>query len=892
MSGADADRVGRVVRDNTVAFLVGRMAERETLEWALGLDRTRVHEREAVRFVLDDSRARALPTPWSAIWQLVEEMWMHEGPVHPELDVHGTGQRLAAGRRSRVVLDEILDLVRPRLRVESRAGPLERLFPPSPGKPKRVGDLAHLSVTCGPMVDPLMLRLDTVKDAAFLLRLVQGLEAEIDEGLTLMRRLEIPERDPTYLPGRVYPVEGDDEVDPDAWSERGVVSATRLLYEVLQRLVALDPRHADAPLERWRLSPVLIYRRLWAACARDAALATSTDVAEFLAATDQPAFWSLSSAPEIAELRASRFPDLDAKDARVLLARVRRGPPRSCSPSHGPVDQIERYRQRRAAEELGRIHTAGGVLPPPYGAWREAMVAEWPDLAVVGLDVGFPEGIASWTVHHVPDDRFDAMSGAPRLKALDEALVDPESSWSRDPVPSAVEWLRSPGNLTVVIDDLEDPDMRPDDYPAIWGRLSRFSHPAPGTQTEASSRAARNAARLLPIVCELPDKVFAGAVEELCIWLTPWATTLAAEPRFAELWSRLWTRSTTSCVDGPGAAPVGSSPLEPVPGPHAHPAGRLAGMFVDACVVFAHASAPFAVGGGLRAMRDALDAAPEALIEIVRVRLLEGTGLLLGLDEPWFVATWLSTLPDTVSSGPDPWQALSRVRPNRGLIRAIGPRMATQATDGRHAREVQTGLAHHLVTESVNALRRGKPPGVPHRDVGQMLRSVSAEVRAKIAALLPGYLARVPGSAERASSARRAEAFHTSIEPFLREVWPGERSLSTPMVSKAFARLPAAAGDAFAEAAASVRRHLVACPMHTIVEYGFVGDSGEDGLAMIDDASKAGALLDVLDLTVGTDERVVVPYGLSAALARIKDVSPAAGASAPFRRLSALSRSV
>ena len=111
--------------------------------------------------------------------------------------------------------------------------------------------------------------------------------------------------------------------------------------------------------------------------------------------------------------------------------------------------------------------------------------------------------------------------------------------------------------------------------------------------------------------------------------------------------------------------------------------------------------------------------------------------------------------------------------------------------------------------------------------------------------------------------------------PFLRDVWPQERSLATPGVSGALADLPAASGDAFAEAVDAIARFLVPFECWSMVEYGFYGEEGQaKKLAIIDDESKAKALLRLLDLTIGASEGAVIPYDLTDALEQIRSIAP------------------
>ncbi|WP_091583082.1 hypothetical protein [Mesorhizobium qingshengii] len=139
-------------------------------------------------------------------------------------------------------------------------------------------------------------------------------------------------------------------------------------------------------------------------------------------------------------------------------------------------------------------------------------------------------------------------------------------------------------------------------------------------------------------------------------------------------------------------------------------------------------------------------------------------------------------------------------------------------------------------------------------------------------------------------SSTRDGLFRTAAAPFLREVWPQERSLATPGVSGALADLPAASGEAFADAVDTIARFLVPFDCWSMLDYGLYGDEDEaKKLAIINDEAKARALLKLLDLTVGTSEGAVIPH-LTDALDQILKVDPALSTSAIFRRLATAAR--
>ena len=115
--------------------------------------------------------------------------------------------------------------------------------------------------------------------------------------------------------------------EPDAFN-RGIAPSVKFLHAAVLRIADIDPQAAMPFLWRWRLSDSSIHRRLWAAGARDARLASAEDVGNFLDALDDSQYWDLNAFPEITELRALRFRDLEPDGQAAIARRLRSGPPR------------------------------------------------------------------------------------------------------------------------------------------------------------------------------------------------------------------------------------------------------------------------------------------------------------------------------------------------------------------------------------------------------------------------------------------------------------------------------------------------------------------------------------------------------------------------------------
>ena len=104
------------------AFLKDRLAEPETVDWALGLRPDRQIERTAIFELVAGPGAQRLREPYATAWPLVLESWSYrttEGSSASTLQQ--LRRRLQRGDRSGRLIDEIADLVAPRPRGETSA---------------------------------------------------------------------------------------------------------------------------------------------------------------------------------------------------------------------------------------------------------------------------------------------------------------------------------------------------------------------------------------------------------------------------------------------------------------------------------------------------------------------------------------------------------------------------------------------------------------------------------------------------------------------------------------------------------------------------------------------------------------------------------------------------
>jgi len=555
------------------------------------------------------------------------------------------------------------------------------------------------------------------------------------------------------------------------------------------------------------------------------------------------------------------------------------------------MDENEKIEEARrlywAVRELRRIEAAGGVLPPAVRTWVEDKVGLFDDLAEMDEDEGFIGGpqIGAIVPPSPADRQYDNLQGIARVEALESAWAD-SSEWGEDP---ARRWLEQDGCPSKLLADIQSIGDRGAGFPRVWLRFGLCHSPSGnGTQDRREARA------VLALIEGLPDEIVRYAIEGIADWIRKWRYIMVGLRSWSRPWLRVWPVAVDSTNSHYGPEDIGNlsvlvrgSEDEDLDA-YNTPAADLVGVFLQACGRATNASRPFRSGTNLRRARDAIQSCDGQSLLIARHRLIEQLPYFLQADERWAKRHLIAPLRVDEPGQAALWRAVSR-RPLRSrVLEVIGHEIVTQVTNANLGTRIRNGLVFSVVAECLNALRVARRPAIPYTEVQQMLRLVDDDVRAHAAETVVRFV--VEASGDSASSS--ADAFTSAAIPFLDKVWPQDRNLATPGVSRAFAEVPLRAGDLFVEAVTAIRHLLVPFDCYSIMEYGFGRDdtSGALTLEAINTEGKAEALLDLLIRTVPTHESATVPLELSEALARIRAVKPAMAELPEFRRLEALSR--
>jgi hypothetical protein len=899
----------RVAVATVALFLTKRLASIETINWALQLNPNEPTTRAALLQLIDSAEGHKLAEPWRTAWRMIEEYW--DAPPDSKLDNSASHQirgRVRSGERSGSLVTAILERVAPRLRVsgisqlgQSKRRPL--------GKPRSVAQLLSGGLTSGSVIDPGEMGLHEVDDDGFLIALASGLEGALAKGLDIARRLGWDGERKLYKLGllhRVYFVAEADrkssEHEPDVFHS-GIAPCVKLLCFVVERLAS---RHATAAADyvaRWKLTPSPIHLRLWAALSRNRWVAPAEVVGRELEALDDRRYWDIRNFPEIAELRAVRFDEFGPTIQRNLAKRLRKLPSRDHWPRAMDRTDIDRERLIWSLREFRRIQIAGGTLSEKDKLWLTGKIANFPGVAQMSrLDDGFVGTSKARWIAPNPDDQYNLLTGEARLSALETALRSTQRGWRYDTSGRASDWLLQPGNAAKLIADFEVIPGNGGDFPKAWEHFGRAHRPmtetgGPLPQTES----AQEAMRVLSLLAKLPTGTIRQSIDGVASWMSTWRSQIAQSEDGAMVWERMWPIAVEATNAGQqddahidlnllspstdGREPLDLDTLNT-------PVGELVGVFLEACPRIDAGDRPFSDKSAARRMRDTAITATGRSGLIVRHRLIEYMQYFVEVDPEWTEQQLIGPLLRDDDSAISLWRALGRQLQFVRVLQLIGAPMISRVLDSRLGRETRQSLVLSLVVECLHSYNESRRPAVSLPQVQQMIRALDDEDRAHAAGALRRFVYEVSAAHPNEPQAPTAGAvFRGAAAPFLRDVWPQERSLATPGISKAFAGLPATSRDAFAIAVDAIQRFLVPFDCWSMLDYGLYSNEGDEPkLSIIDDAAKGLALLQLLDSTIGTAENAVIPYELGDALAQIEKTSPGLVHDPIFRRLAAVTR--
>ncbi|TCB35472.1 hypothetical protein E0J20_37140, partial [Rhizobium leguminosarum bv. viciae] len=327
----------RRINLTTRAFADGRLEDTAILEWAIELKPDQIAEREALRDLVE-YQPKPVRDPYSLAWRCVFEYW--ERPdVETHREKYEIRRQLKGGGSPREMIRLIVDAVRPWLQIDTSKRLRALSGEAQPARPRHLKHLIYASISSGSRLMPADIGLQASEDRNFLFELATALNAALLAGLNLGHMIGSISKDMDvtnwqihrayFVPPDQYPDGGG---EPDRHSE-GFAPSTKLMFAVMERLSSLDLQAARRVIDNWDREGWTLYRRLWAAAARNPALVDSGEVAAFLIELSDREFWWASAYPEFAELRALRWATLSTDDQNCIEQRILRGEPAKLIPS-------------------------------------------------------------------------------------------------------------------------------------------------------------------------------------------------------------------------------------------------------------------------------------------------------------------------------------------------------------------------------------------------------------------------------------------------------------------------------------------------------------------------------------------------------------------------------
>lgn len=873
---------GDRVRQSTWAFADGRLEDLAVLEWAAGLSTNHEAERSSLRDLFDH-RVKDVAEPYALAWRCVFEYWQRPDADNNH-EKYLIKRELKQGGTQREIIQLIVEAIRPSLKIETskRYHALSGEKPPE--KPTLLRHLIWASISSGDRLTPNDIGLERMSDRNFLFELAVALNAALLSGLNLGRMIgSISEStDITnwqvqrvyYVPPAQYVAGGG---EPDRHRD-GFAPVTKLMFAVTEKLASINAAAARRIVSSWDTSEWKLYRRLWAAAARNPDLVSADDVSTFLETVEDSEFWRPGIFPEIAEVRAVRWGDLSAASAARLEQRLLKGEPLKLIPKS--VDKADRagFRRHRIRIELQRIQAAGGQLSKKAIDWLDKAIQQDGAGPEVNLTFGFSEGVRMLRGERSIQPSFDSV---PSAKLLDElAGMIGDGGWD-DRTQQASDYIaQHPSDILALLEKAPDSVVSAKVWQAFgYGFRPTDLNTGPDTASPEDQAKIPIAVRACQAIVNLGPVVLKRAIDGLASFTNGWDKLLQRRDEFIAAWLTLWPIAVTATNENADV----SQPL--ADRAYASPVGQLLFALSGWPTVRAGDQA-LAASPWPQILSAIAEATGEARLD-AQYFLTRDIGYFYTADPAWTRANLIETLKMAEPNDEgalELWGAFgSGGLPGPEVLTELAEPLVAAIISSELPAQVRGELTQQVILSVLLSARDQQPPPISINLAQQVLRMGGDTVRREAIRAMHEFL-------EIGDDAEIATRFELVGSAF-RDVWPKELTLNSRQVSEGLAELPAAAGPYYAEAAELVLPYLTPFDCWSMYDYGVLdSNSVDDKYAVIDDRTKAAAFLAILDKTIGSEEDAIVPNGLEGALLHIAKVAPKLEKDIRFQRLLTLSR--
>lgn len=875
-------QTGGRIREATWIFADGRLEDRELIEWALALGENQTTERDTLQ-ELFEVRGPKVKEPYGLAWRCIFESW-----DRPATDDHAERYHLRremqAGATQRETVRLIVDAVAPVMKVEA-VRHYNALSGEAPSKrPTKLRHLLWARISSGERLKPEDIGLAQEIRRDFLVELGAALGTAVLSGLNMARDIGAIDDDmdiSNWQVHRVYFVSPDQFVqgggEPDRHSD-GFAPSTKLLSSVVDRLAALDVVAAKRIVQSWDIERWPLFRRLWAAAARDGSLVDGAALGSFLAGLRDEEFWWFSSYPEIAEVRAVRWNDLSVDSRTAIEKRLLKGEPKKLFPRGLTAEEKVEYGNGRIKTELGRIRHAGGVISPRATRNLNSGGQDGDGGPPIAITHGFNPGVRMLSGRQTPGRDYSNSSRAELLAELATALAS--DGWDNES-QNASEYIAQ--NASIILDGLE---QRPTPAVArkVWQAFGYALRPKSrlggnDTADDADTVALPVMRRACALIVAERDEVLAGAVRGLSSFMSSWDRLLADDPNFLVAWMRLWGHAVADTIAGePFESPLADKVYNSAVG---QLADALTGPFP-----------PVSDQGDLERnppwsfIMDAIASAPGNAAIAARYVLLGNLAYLSAAAPDWTARNLIAPLHglDYASVEAELWESFAnRWQPIPQITAPLVDDIVAAAIAADLPVTIRKDLAQVAVFAVLFDRAENRDPVFPVNLVAQILRMGGDAVRRSAVDAFEMFL-------RQDDTMPVAERFDVASAVF-DGVWPKEVTLNSASVSEELVQFAAAAGSRYADAVELVSPYLTPFKCWSILDFRVYDPTQRDNeFMLINDTSSAAAFLEILDKSVGDEDGAVIPHDLEDGLTHIAGIAPKLERDTRFQRLRTLAR--
>lgn len=879
-------------------FLTGRLENYETVSWAIQTNDEVI--RSAISEIVEQSLFKRIQEPWLQSWRLILQSWK-EGSMHLNEQstlIYSIKQRIESGEESLDLINSIVDLVKPKIKIS-------RTTKSSEGKaPKSIEDILNISLSNGFVINIDALDISTLKSEKLLIALAERSGSALDERLGLSKFINI---DPWLRWGYsdirriVRPTVSNGKVhsagDSDIYSE-GLAGLARLHFETIKAISKIDLVQAKSLAELClKKSESYIYLRIWAAIAFDKSIVDFITVFGFLDNLEDDIFWDTHAYPEVSELMARRFHEMDREQQKFLLSRISNGAPKSMFKKSTPKE-IDEYQTISASRELKRLVIGGASLDTSSLKLISLGEELFPPLRKMdAIDYDFNDVQLQTWGHDVMVPEYDGLASIDRLKRLQKDLLITRSGFEADISQAARSWISSPLNFARLAADfsmVNDVNLYCEVLKIF---LSSHRPPNPGDLARNSIELTEECSKIFHRLILLGDSCLEKNIKDICSWCNQWRVTLIEEPLFVEFWKKLLNFAIAQ-VKGeaiPGEELNLSTQISSNSEDHhdlevyGSSVSDLVSIFFEMC-----SSAEKKFPGAFKSdevitsLRDDLILVSGRPGLMIKHRFIEYASHFYSQDPDWTSTNLLKLLTVENAETAALWRAISRNRLTSKVIKLIGSNAASKVCDQSLSKSSRSNLAWSLVVELVNSFFESRPSEISATNVQQMLRMADDEVRSHVIKIIEKFIIEVSIS----NPAHTKYGIYELVgKPFFKEVWPQERLLVTPSISKSLASLPIVISEHLDEIVADISRFLRPFGAWSMQDYG-VGylEINQDSIGSIKTENDVIGLVELLSLTIDDQDGAVIPYDLSLMLGHMAQVFPKIKKSTKFVRLLTIAR--